>query len=119
MKKLGTLLLALCHVFDMIACWCFIGLVLEKSESTVQLDFEAAGQDYAAFRTGYFALAVIQTIIVAPVRLKTCYQDFKGQNADKKVKTKAKGKKEVAEMGAKDDEFGMTIEALVLQAGRQ
>lgn len=72
MWKLGTLLLLFATAFDMAAAWCFYGLVLEAPDSTVQADFEASGTDYFEYKSAYIAVAVLQTIFAAPVRIITC-----------------------------------------------
>jgi hypothetical protein len=104
MRKLGTMLLALCHFFDMVATWCFIGIVLLKADSTVELDFLAAGQSYNDFFRGYLALAIVQTLLVAPWRLWTCYTNYNAQ-VDEEEAAERKEDNPYGDLEAGDD-FG-------------
>lgn len=76
MWKLGTIVLFFASAFDMIAAWCFFSLVLENPELHVQGDFEAAGQDWDEYRAAWIAVACLQTVFAAPVRIITCIRLF-------------------------------------------
>lgn len=92
MWKLGTLVLAISHLFDMVSTWCFFGKVVvanNPNPDDLQLNFNISlagditmyGESYTDYRGAYIALCVLQTIVL-PARLALCYKAFNKQDRE-------------------------------------
>lgn len=109
MWKLGTIVLAISHIFDMVSTWCFFGKVVVQrnpNPDELQLNFNISldgditmyGESYTDYRGAYIAMCVLQTIF-APMRLALCVRGFnkQGREADKR---EAQGNDSADEAGA-------------------